>query len=115
MIPGKFCAYGNEYDISAVEEGGYEGRKPSKSKIASMGHHYDYKCKSRPFPISVSLEPKSQYAPYAYKEILKHAGASKKRDAVDKRIIKEVKKGKATFRGSVTGLPGIIDSENDVR
>ncbi len=115
MIPGNFCAYGNEYDISAVEEGGYEGIKPSKSKIASMGHHYYWKCKSRPFPIKVSMAPKSQYAPYAYKDILKHAGASKKRDAVDKRIIKEVKKGKATYRGSITGLPGIIDSENDVR
>ncbi len=114
MTPGNFCAYGNEYDISAVEEGGYEGRKPSKSKIASMGHHYYYKCKSRPFPISVSLEPKSQYAPYAYKEILKHAGASKKRDAVDRRIIREVRKGKALNTGSVTGLPGIIDSEKDV-
>ena len=115
MTPGNFCAYGNEYDISAVEEGGYEGRKPSKLKIANMGHHYYWKCKSRPFPISVSLEPKSQYAPYAYKEILKHAGASKKRDAVDKRIIKEVKKGKATYHGSVTGYPGIIDSEKDIK
>ena len=113
MIPGNFCAYGNEYDISAVEEGGYEGRKPSKSKIASMSHHYYWKCQPRPFPISVST--KSQYAPYAYKEILKHAGASKKRDAVDRRIVKEVKKGKATYRGSVTGFPGIIDSENDVK
>jgi len=115
MTPGNFCAYGNEYDISAVEEGGYEGRKPSKSKIASMSHHYYWKCQSRPFPISVSMAPKSQYAPYAYKEILKHAGASKKRDAVDKRIIKEVKKGKATYRGSVTGYPGIIDSEKDIK
>ena len=115
MTPGNFCAYGNEYDISAVEEGGYEGRKPSKLKIASMSHHYYWKCQSRPFPISVSMAPKSQYAPYAYKEILKHAGASKKRDAVDKRIIKEVKKGKATYRGSVTGYPGIIDSENDLK
>ena len=113
MTPGNFCAYGNEYDISAVEEGGYEGRKPSKSKIASMSHHYYWKCQPRPFPISVST--KSQYAPYAYKEILKHAGASKKRDAVDRRIVKEVKKGKATYRGSVTGFPGIIDSENDVK
>ena len=51
----------------------------------------------------------------AYKTVLKHAGASKKRDAVDKRIIKEVKKGKATYHGSVTGYPGIIDSENDLK
>ena len=55
-----------------------------------------------------------QDAEDAYKAVLKHAGASKKRDAVDRRIIREVKKGKAFNTGSVTGLPGIIDSENDV-
>lgn len=114
MIPGNFCAYGNEYDISAVEDGGFEGKVPDKSKIAAKGHYYYYNCESRPFPISVSMESLSQYAPYAYKDVLKYAGASRKRDAVDKRIVREVKKGTATYKGSVTGLPGIIDNENDV-
>lgn len=114
MIPGNFCAYGNEYDISAVEDGGFEGKVPDKSKIAAKGHYYYYNCEPRPFPISVSMESLSQYAPYAYKDVLKYAGASRKRDAVDKRIVREVKKGTATYKGSVTGLPGIIDNENDV-
>ncbi len=50
----------------------------------------------------------------AYKRILHEAGASHYRDAVDKRIVREVKTGKLKYKGSVTGIPGIIDSENDV-
>ena len=114
MVPGNFCAYGNEYDISAVEDGGFEGRLPDRAKIAAQGHCYDHNCESEPFPISVSLEPLSQSAPYAYRDVLKHAGASIRRDPIDRRIVKEVRKGKAAFKGSVTGLPGIIDHENDV-
>ncbi|MBQ6879719.1 MAG: glycoside hydrolase family 88 protein [Bacteroidales bacterium] len=113
MIPGNFHIHGNEYDIEAVKDGGYNGVKPDKLKIANQGHWYYHNSQPKAFPIKV--EVLSEYAPYAYKAVLKHAGASKKRDSIDKRIIKEVKKGKASFKGSVTGLPGIIDSENDVR
>ena len=66
----------------------------------------------QPFAIKVKLY--AQDAEDAYEAVLKHAGASKKRDAVDRRIVKEVKKGKACFKGSVTGIPGIIDSEEDI-
>lgn len=45
----------------------------------------------------------------AYKTVLKHAGASIKRDKVDIRIIKNTKKGKVNFKN------GIIDSQNDVK
>ena len=61
-----------------------------------------------------SLSFYAEDAKDAYKAVLKGAGASKVRDAVDRRIVKEVKRGTATYRGSVNGLPGIIDSENDV-
>jgi hypothetical protein len=36
----------------------------------------------------------------AYQSVLAKAGASKLRDAVDTRIIEEVRKGKATYGGS---------------
>lgn len=50
----------------------------------------------------------------AYELVLSYAGASLRRDAVDNRIIKEAKEGTATYKGSKTGMPGIIDSQNDV-
>ena len=112
MIKGRFCIYGNDYDISAVEDGGFEGRRPDKLKIANQGHSYYYASEPQRFAVSVPLL--DEYAPYAYKAVLKHAGASHRRDAIDRRIIREVRKGTATFKGSVTGLPGIIDSETDV-
>lgn len=50
----------------------------------------------------------------AYCKVLALAGASLVRDAIDARIVSDVKSGKATFKGSVDGLPGIIDSQKDV-
>ena len=112
MIKGRFCIYGNDYDISAVEDGGFEGRRPDKLKIANQGHYYYNVSEPKRFEVSVPLL--DEYAPDAYKAVLEHAGASHRRDAIDRRIVKEVRKGTATYKGSVTGLPGIIDSENDV-
>ena len=91
MIKGSFYIEGNEYDAAVVE---------------------DDRSESERFVSSVTLNEQS--ATEAYRAVLKHAGASHRRDAIDRRIIREVRKGTATFKGSVTGLPGIIDSENDV-
>ncbi len=58
---------------------------------------------------------KTDSAKKAYKKVLKNAGASLQRDAVDKRIIHEVTTGKESagtkFR---SGGNGIIDSQKDV-
>jgi pectate lyase len=50
----------------------------------------------------------------AYPLVLESAGASKFRDAIDERIVKEVETGTVTYSGSKTGTPGIIDSQEDV-
>ena len=50
----------------------------------------------------------------AYNAVLLYVGASYKRDAVDTRILKEVKDGTVTYNGSKTGFKGIIDSQTDV-
>ncbi len=55
-----------------------------------------------------------QSAEVAYEKVLKFAGASFKRDIVDERIIDEVKTGTATFKGSMSGKLGLIDSQTDV-
>lgn len=55
----------------------------------------------------------SHTAEQAYQAVLKYAGASLFRDAVDARVINEVKNGTATYSGSKTGFPGILDSQED--
>ena len=113
MIPGSFYIDGNIYDVSAVRKGGLDGKLPDCEKIASWKDVYEMKSVDEPFVIKVRLD--AEDAEDAYRSVLRNAGASGKRDAVDRRIIKEVRKGKASYNGSVTGLPGIIDSENDIR
>lgn len=112
MIPGNFHIQGNAYDVSAVKKGALDGMRPSEEKIAAWESFYKEKSTERPYAIKVGM--KADDASVAYKAVLKHAGASERRDAVDRRIIREVRKGKAVNKGSVTGLPGIIDSVNDV-
>ena len=68
--------------------------------------------RTTPFPF---VELSAQHtAEQAYEEVLAKAGASYKRDAVDQRVVDEVKNGTATYNGSKTGFPGIIDSQTDV-
>ncbi len=112
MIPGNFFIKGNVYDVSAVEKGGYANKRPNYKLIEKQEAEYSKNSADKPYAIKVQLSKESAKA--AYKAILKDAGASLKRDSIDKRIVKEVKKGKTSFVGSVTKLPGIIDSENDV-
>lgn len=49
-----------------------------------------------------------------YEKILQIGGASLVRDAVDLRVLKEVKNGTFTYEGSRGSKNGIIDSQNDV-
>lgn len=55
-----------------------------------------------------------QTAEDAFTRVLDLAGASLKRDAVDSRIVNEVKTGTVTYNGSKTDMRGIIDSQTDV-
>src|SRR5690606_1138378 len=67
--------------------------------------------KSSPFTAEqISVHTAEQ----AFNSVLLYSGASYKRDAVDIRICKEVKDGTATYTGSVSKLPGIIDTQKDV-
>jgi len=54
---------------------------------------------------------KEQSAQSAFDDVVKYAGASLKRDAVDKRVVHEICTGTAT---SGQGRDGIIDSQRDV-
>jgi len=61
---------------------------------------------TQPIPTHTALQ--------AYDAVLLYGGASFKRDAVDVRIMKEVKEGTVTYNGSKTSKKGIIDSQTDV-
>ncbi len=50
----------------------------------------------------------------AYMKVIAHSGASLYRDDVDARYMKEVRTGTATYKGSVTQKPGLIDLVSDV-
>jgi hypothetical protein len=67
--------------------------------------------KTMPFDI---LAIPDHTAEQSYIKVLEYVGASLKRDAIDARIIGEVRDGTTTFNGSVTGLKGIIDKQSDV-
>ena len=49
-----------------------------------------------------------------YPLVVAGAGASRVRDVIDARIANEVLTGTTTYTGSVSGDPGIIDSQDDV-
>ncbi len=50
----------------------------------------------------------------AFDKVLNYAGTSLSRDEVDSRIVTETRNGTATYKGSVSGKAGIIDTQNDV-
>ncbi|UII34598.1 pectate lyase [Fulvivirga ulvae] len=95
---GKFYVHGNY--MAGSEEvtennwaGGVQCENPESTKA------------EEPFEV---IPLNMQTAEEAYESVLAGAGASHCRDAVDKRIVEEVKKGKASFNN------GIIDSQKDV-
>ena len=66
----------------------------------------------RPFVVALVT---TQSAEVAYGLVLAQAGASRVRDAVDRRVVEEIRTGTATFGASYKGGgKGIIDSQKDV-
>lgn len=67
---------------------------------------------STPFDIAErnSLQPAEE----AYEAVLQFAGASFRRDACDRRIVEETRKGTYTYEGSRGSTNGIIDHPGDV-
>lgn len=51
----------------------------------------------------------------AYEKVLAYVGASLFRDEIDARYMEEAKTGTATYKGSITNSPGIIDKVSDVK
>ncbi|MCL6260784.1 T9SS type A sorting domain-containing protein [Aquiflexum sp. TKW24L] len=67
-----------------------------------------------PFQTPANLYDQNISADAAFLSVLNNVGANLFRDAVDQRILDDVKNGTITTKGSKTGLLGIIDSQKDV-
>lgn len=65
-------------------------------------------------PHDINNNVTTHTAQKAYELVLNYAGASLVRDALDERIVSEVRNGTFTYEGSNGSTKGIIDSQNDV-
>ncbi|CAN5898039.1 pectate lyase [soil metagenome] len=93
-VAGNYVA-GNP-EVTKNNRLGVEGKEPEKALVPA------------PVPV-VSLPERA--AAEAYEQVLARAGASFRRDALDERVIREVRSGQATFGKN---KDGIIDSQQEV-
>ena len=117
---GKFYIAGNVVEGSeAVTADGWSGGVDFKVYGETPGAGVDYSAESESYPRLVSAvrltEPisvvpvQTSTAQEAYESVLQGAGASLARDAVDARIVDEVRRGVFTY-----GKSGLIDSQAEV-
>ncbi|MFV0268011.1 MAG: polysaccharide lyase family 1 protein [Draconibacterium sp.] len=96
---------------------GYPEASADNWKYGVQGKGVDEAVKQRSMLSEpLKLAPVMTYdAETAYRQVLASAGASLKRDTVDKRVVKEVKSGKEQYGTSYKGGGnGVIDSQNEV-
>jgi hypothetical protein len=108
---GKFYVAGNVVTNSTtVTADNWNGGVDRNSSLSTA--NFALAKQSNPFAVAEPVPIHT--AEQAYQSVLMYAGASYKRDAVDARVIDEVKNGTNTYVGSKTGFKGIIDSQTDV-
>lgn len=104
--PQKFYITGNQMEgYLRYDQDNWSGCKPNYAKESEIRSN-------KPF-----FEPyvKTQPVKQAYSDVLKGAGAIRpKRDAIDTRVINDMVKRTYTYKGSIDGLLGIIDTQEDV-
>lgn len=108
VVPGKFYVVNNTmYGSSTVTEDNWAGVYPDESSKKEQ-------CKSDSrFVFDYSLK-NEQTAQQAFDFVLAKVGCSLVRDAVDTRVINEVKNGNYTYKGSNGSTGGLIDTPDDV-
>lgn len=116
---GKFYLFGNILSgRSIVETNQWEGVILENSELTRKylenTKNKDQNGNVVPFQLPQNLYSITKSANDAFRDVLSYTGANLYRDVVDQRIVSEVLSGTVTFRGSKTGLRGIIDSQNDV-
>lgn len=107
--PGSFYLVDNYlYGSTAVTNDNWSGVVLDSKGSAKLAD-----CKSST-PHTRSYGMHTQTAEQAFETVLAKAGCSLVRDAIDERIVGEVKSGKYTYKGSNGSINGLIDSHTDV-
>lgn len=108
VVPGKFYVVNNiMYGSSTVTNDNWAGVYPDESSKKEQ-------CKSDSRFVFDYCLKNEQTAQQAFDAVLAKVGCSLKRDAVDARIINEVKNGNYTYEGSNGSTGGLIDTPADV-
>lgn len=106
---GKFYITGNTLTTSSTTtENNWNGVRYDSGITQAMAQL------TNPLSIEAKYEIAGETADAAYRKVLAIAGASYKRDAVDKRVVEEVTNGTFTYTGSNGSTNGLIDSQTDV-
>ena len=119
FISGNWCS--SRSDIYATPTDAYE-RACSQdnwnygiyNSISASITAAEKKAMRRSQPLDAGLVT-THSAQNAFEKVLATAGCSLDRDIIDERIVKETREGKATFKGNVSKVGGIIDSQNDLK
>lgn len=119
-VHGVFYLKGNHFDSSCSA---LSDKQRKRMEAVNLANEAGFVIKDNFAPASdllskeefvVSAVDFTETAQQAYESVLKYAGASLVRDAVDTRIVKETREGTYTYTGSNGGKRGLIDSQKDV-
>jgi hypothetical protein len=105
LIPGKFWLAGNYmYGYTEVTNDNWKGSTVKTSDVKASARWTE----------GLTALTVEQSAEDAYETVLTKAGCSLHRDAVDTRIVNEVRNGSYTYTGSNGSTKGLIDAPSDV-
>lgn len=107
--PGKFYIIGNYvYGNAAVTADNWQGVNPDEANKLDQ-------CRAEMrWTEGLTAMTDEESAEEAYETVLTKAGCSLHRDAIDTRIVEEVRSGTYTYKGSKGSTNGLIDSPSDV-
>ncbi len=109
VVPGRFYMFGNYmYGSESVTADNWSGVFPDESGKKSQ-------CKADARFTFTNAYTDEQTAQEAYETVLAKAGCSLYRDAIDARIVEEVRNGNSTYKGSNGSSGGLIDTPSDVQ
>mgnify|MGYP002624590418 FL=1 len=106
--PGHFYMTGNTlYGKSSVTSDNWTGTTANSTVVSKIKSSEVFSAGSYPVALQTADE--------CFESVLSYAGACRKRDAIDSRIADETRNGTATYKGSKSGISGLIDTQTDVQ